>query len=247
LAAASRPDFDELAEHYDRLRPVDENWWELFERLVDEGDLLGRRVLDVGCGTGAFAAALARRGARVWGVDPSREMLARVRENAGATVGLKQGRAEALPFKDGWFERVVFRLVLHLVDRPVALGEAARVLDRGGRVAIATFAPQHFESYWLNGFFPDILAIDVERFPTTVRLNDELRAAGFGPARVKAFQQKGRLAREDALERIRGRFISTLRLLDEEAYATGLARAQRELPEVVEFTTDWVLVLADRR
>jgi ubiquinone/menaquinone biosynthesis C-methylase UbiE len=247
LAAASRPDFDELAEHYDRLRPVDENWWELFERLVDEGDLLGRRVLDVGCGTGAFAAALARRGARVWGVDPSREMLARVRKNAGATVGLKQGRAEALPFKDGWFERVVFRLVLHLVDRPVALGEAARVLDRCGRVAIATFAPQHFESYWLNRFFPDILAIDVERFPTTVRLDDELRAAGFGPARAKTFQQKGRLAREDALERIRGRFISTLRLLDEEAYATGLARAERELPEVVEFTTDWVLVLADRR
>jgi ubiquinone/menaquinone biosynthesis C-methylase UbiE len=247
LAAASRPDFDELAEHYDRLRPVDENWWELFERLVDEGDLLGRRVLDVGCGTGAFAAALARRGARVWGVDPSREMLARVRKNAGATVGLKQGRAEALPFKDGWFERVVFRLVLHLVDRPVALGEAARVLDRCGRVAIATFAPQHFESYWLNRFFPDILAIDVERFPTTVRLDDELRAAGFGPARAKTFQQKGRLARKDALERIRGRFISTLRLLDEEAYATGLARAERELPEVVEFTTDWVLVLADRR
>jgi SAM-dependent methyltransferase len=247
LAAASRPDFDELADHYDRLRPVDENWWELFERLVDEGDLLGRRVLDVGCGTGAFAAALARRGARVWGVDPSREMLARVRENAGATVGLKQGRAEALPFKDGWFERVVFRLVLHLVDRPVALGEAARVLDQAGRLAIATFAPRHFESYWLNGFFPDILAIDLERFPTPLRLDDELRAAGFAPARARAFQQKGRLAREDALERIRGRFISTLRLLDEEAYATGLARAERELPEIVEFTTDWVLVLADRR
>lgn len=247
MAAASRPDFDELAEHYDRLRPVDDNWRELFERLVDEGDLLGRRVLDVGCGTGAFAVALAQRGVQVWGVDPSREMLARARESAGATVVLKRGRAEALPFEDGWFERIVFRLVLHLVDLPVALGEAARVLDRGGRVAIATFAPQHFESYWLNGFFPDILAIDIDRFPASERLEDELRAAGFGPARARIFRQRGRLAREEALERIRGRFISTLRLLDEEAYATGLARAERELPAVVEVTTDWALVVADRR
>ena len=41
--------FGRVARRYDELRPADENWWELFELLVREGDLVGRRVLDIGC------------------------------------------------------------------------------------------------------------------------------------------------------------------------------------------------------
>ena len=58
------PDYGPLAESYDRLRPADANWHELLDVLVEEGDLAGRRILDVGCGTGRLAAALAERGAR---------------------------------------------------------------------------------------------------------------------------------------------------------------------------------------
>jgi SAM-dependent methyltransferase len=200
----------------------------------------------VGCGTGAFAAALAERGARVWGIDPSPEMLARARSRPGRTVGVKLGRAEALPFKAAWFDRVVFRLVIHLVDRPAALLESARVLVPGGRIIIATFSPEHFESYWLNALFPEVLAIDRERFPTPATLAEELEDAGFSAPRMRALRQRGRIGREEALERIRGRFISTLRLLDEPAYAAGLARAERELPAEVEFTTEWAVLVASR-
>jgi SAM-dependent methyltransferase len=79
-------------------------------------------VLDVGCGTGRTAAALAERyGAKVWGVDPSEEMLAVARQKVPASVGLKAGSAEDLPFRDGWFERAVMVLVVHHVDRGRAL------------------------------------------------------------------------------------------------------------------------------
>jgi len=54
---------------------------------VAEGDLRGRRVLDVGCGTGQLALALVDRGAKVWGVDPSSEMLEQARSAAGRRVG----------------------------------------------------------------------------------------------------------------------------------------------------------------
>src|SRR5919198_3691529 len=75
------PDFGRRAATYDELRPADENWREVYEALVREGDLAGRRVLDIGCGTGRFAAALSER-AKVWGVDQSPEMLEVARTRA---------------------------------------------------------------------------------------------------------------------------------------------------------------------
>jgi len=248
LGAGSRPapDFGPLAESYDRLRPTDANWWELFELLVAEGDLVGRRVLEVGCGTGALALALADRGARVWGIDPSEEMLARARSRGGLALGLKRGEAEKLPFRDGWFERVVCRLVVHLVDRPRALREMLRVLAPGGRAVVATFAPEHFDWYWLNDLFPSVLEIDRARFPTGDVLSRELGDAGFADVRVLRLGQQGSLTREAALERIRGRYISTLRLLSDEEFAAGLKRAEDELPERIETRLEWVVLVAER-
>ena len=118
---------------------------EVFDALVREGDLRGRRVLDVACGTGTLAGALAERAVcRVWGVDPSDELLAVARANFPG-VRFKQARAEQLPFKDGWFERVVLEMTLHLVDRPRVLAECRRVLGAGGRIAIANPDPAELE------------------------------------------------------------------------------------------------------
>jgi len=200
----------------------------------------------VGCGTGRLAVALAERGARVWGVDPSAAMLAQARATAGRRVGFKQGRAEALPFKDGWFERAVLRLVVHLVDRPLALPELARVLAPAGRAAIATFVPEHFERYWLTAVFPEVAEIDRARFPTPATLTAELRDAGFGSVRARTLTQRIRLSRDDALERICGRYISTLRLLDDETLAAGLARAGRVLPEEIESVLEWAVLSAEK-
>jgi SAM-dependent methyltransferase len=237
--------YGRLAPSYDRLRPVDKNWWEVFEALVEQGDLAGRRVLDVGCGTGVLAAALAERGSRVWGVDASEEMLAQAAARAGLAVAFKQGVAEDLPFKDRWFERLVFRLVVHAVDRQRAFAEARRVLAADGRVVIATFDPAHFDHYWLNELFPKVKEIDRERFPGEHQLAEELSAAGFASSRVTRISQIGRLTRDEAMERIQGRFISTLALLDDDTYDAGLSRAERELPDLIESPLEWLVIAAE--
>ncbi len=172
-------------------------------------------------------------------------MLAVARSAAGKRIGLKRGRAEELPFKDAWFERAVMRLVVHLVDRERALPELARVLAPGGRATIATFSEGHFEWYWLTSIYPEVGEIDRKRFPAPAALEDELVAAGFASAHTTTLRQRRSIARADALERIRGRYISTLRLLDEDTYAAGLARAERELPEEIDSVLEWAVVTAE--
>ena len=236
--------FGALAADYDRLRPADEHWHELLDVLVTEGDLAGRRVLDVGCGTGRVAAELAGRGCRVWGVDPEPAMVAQAAAAGGGAF--RVAAAERLPFRDGWFERALLRLVVHLVDRPRALPELARVLSPEGRLVLATFAPEHFEGSWLAPYFPSLPAVDRARFPAPAALARELARAGFGEVGVRRLTQRRTVARQEALARIRGRFISSLALVGEEEYAAGLARAERELPEEVPSVLRWA-VLAARR
>jgi SAM-dependent methyltransferase len=212
---------------------------------VREADLRGRRVLDAGCGTGRFAAALAPV-ARVWGIDASPEMLAVARERVSSKVRLKLARAEEPPFKDGWFERVVYWLVIHLLDRPVAFRAAHRLLAPGGLACAVTFDSDYFSGFWLNRYFPRLEEIDRARFPTAGELEDELLGAGFDRVRFVRHRQHDRVDRETALAKIAGRHISTFDLLDEEEYERGRALAERELPEHLDVDVNWLISIAER-
>ena len=151
------------------------------------------------------------------------------RSRVPSSVGLKEGRAEALPFRDAWFDGAVCMLSVHLLDRPQAFAELARVLVPGGRLVIATFDPAHFDGFWLNRLFPTMRRVDLERFPRPDDLERELGAAGF-ELTLERLSQRTSMTREHALERIRGRHISTFQLIGDDEYRAGLERAERELP-----------------
>ncbi|WP_046864774.1 class I SAM-dependent methyltransferase [Microvirga massiliensis] len=108
------------------------------------GDLRNKQVLDVGCGTGALSRSLASLGARMVGLDPSRESLAATRRST-PQVGLVQGRAESLPFMDSAFDVVVFLNSLHHVPPDLmaaSLREAARTTRPEGLTIVIEPLPE---------------------------------------------------------------------------------------------------------
>jgi demethylmenaquinone methyltransferase/2-methoxy-6-polyprenyl-1,4-benzoquinol methylase len=107
----------------------------------------GERVLDLGCGTGALAVLLARRGAEVTGIDISPPMLSqaarRVREEGlDDRVALRELGAVDLDtaFPDASFDAVVSTLVfseLSADEIEYTLAECRRILRPGGQLLIA--------------------------------------------------------------------------------------------------------------
>ena len=103
------------------------------ERILFEflGSVTGAPILDLGTGTGRAAMALARRGARVTGVDASKEMLSVARrraDEAGLQIDFSDGDAQSLAFPDATFEDAVcFRLLMHVPDWRLAVRELCRV------------------------------------------------------------------------------------------------------------------------
>ncbi len=112
-------------------------------RVADAAHVVsGQRVLDVACGTGVLARALARRvrpGGSVVGLDVNDGMLAVARRKA-PEVEWVRGAAEALPFPDASFDAVVSQFgLMFFEDRRAAIREMARVLRPGGRLAVAVW------------------------------------------------------------------------------------------------------------
>jgi SAM-dependent methyltransferase len=109
----------------------------------------GEAVLDVGTGTGVVAITAARRGARVSALDLTPALLEQARQNGGIAghpeIAWTEGDAEALPFADESFDLVLSQFGHMFAPRPeLAISEMRRVLRPGGRIAFATWPPEHF-------------------------------------------------------------------------------------------------------
>jgi SAM-dependent methyltransferase len=107
----------------------------------------GETVLDVGTGTGVVAITASSAGARVTGLDLTPALLEHARENAriaGLDITWMEGDAENLPYPDASFDVVVSQFGHMFAPRPeVVIAEIRRVLKSGGRVAFATWPPEH--------------------------------------------------------------------------------------------------------
>ena len=130
-------------------------------------------VGDLGCGTGQIARTIAPFVQRVIGVDSSPAMLQAAAARDVANVELRSGSLEALPIADHELDVALLFLVLHyVIDPPVALREAMRVLKPGGRVLIVDMMPHSDEELreTMGHVWPGF---------ATDQINEWLSAAGF--------------------------------------------------------------------
>lgn len=175
-----------VAHEYDDVFPkhVAEHYIEKRTSLVKDLLPLGGLVLDVGCGTGQLAAAIAAEGYDVFGVDLSASMVARAR--ARGLVGTYAGVTTALPFGDGAFDLALTVATLHHLETPervrATVSEMGRVVKPGGFIVLWDHNPAN--PYW------PILMKRVpqdsgdERLVPLDEILDDVRAAGLRPHKV---------------------------------------------------------------
>jgi SAM-dependent methyltransferase len=107
------------------------------------GPKQGERILDLATGTGWTSRAVARRGAKVVGVDIASDLVAAAKARAadeGLDIGYRIGDAEKLPFADGDFDAVISTCGVMFASRQeAAASELSRVCRKGGRIALTTW------------------------------------------------------------------------------------------------------------
>jgi SAM-dependent methyltransferase len=216
--AGARVDYDRMAAGYDRGRalPLEglREWRAaLAAHLPATG---GSPVLDLGAGTGLFAAAIATWfDARVVAVEPSEGMRRRARQaRPHPRVLLVGGTAERLP------------LIHHFADLPGCARELRRVLRPGGPVLIRTAFPGRLDGITLFRFFPGAARV-AETFPTVEATVGAFEAAGFAFQALQPVPQVTAPSLRAAVERVRSRADTTLQALGDGEFAAGLAAMER--------------------
>ena len=110
------------------------------------GNIKGKKILDLGCGPGLYSKVLKKKGAKVKGIDNSKNMI-EIAKKETPGVEFIVGDAEKLPYKNGEFDIVVSPLVIgHLSSWEKLFNEVRRVLKKRGLFVFSIKNPLHESS-----------------------------------------------------------------------------------------------------
>jgi ubiquinone/menaquinone biosynthesis C-methylase UbiE len=219
-------EYDQIARQYARHRRVHP---EVLHCLVSQSGIDSRsRVLEVGCGTGNYIAAVESAvGCPCCAIDPSQQMLAAARGRSGH-VTFRAGRAGQLDFEAGSFDLVFSVDVIHHVsDHAAYFEEVFRVLGLGGLVCTVT------DSEWiishrepLAAYFPETVEAELRRYPRLTDLKALMEGAGFGGIEESLVEYSYEVTDSSAYA---DKAFSALHLISQEAFEQGLKRMERDL------------------
>lgn len=167
--------YDKIGTGYNATRQADPYLTErLLFLLKPENEKL---YLDIGCGTGNYTSALAAKGVKIIGVEPSEKMLNEARAS-NKNIDWHQGTAEQIPAQDKAFDGIIATLTIHhWTDIKKAFIEISRVLSDNGRLVLFTSTAAQMKGYWLNHYFPAMLKASIAQMPSLNNIREATEAA----------------------------------------------------------------------
>lgn len=221
-------DYDQtnMPETYDRGRKPPEGVLDMWmERIA--AALTGHAIsaiVDLGCGTGRFSEALARRfDASVIGIDPSQKMLAHAKAKpVPERVKFISGAAEDMPCADASADLVFASMAFHhFTSPPQVAHECRRVLREDGAVCIRNSTRERSSPY--EAYFPNYRRA-LDTLPAAAEIVDAFVLSGFALRRHEAVPHMMAASVKDLAEKAAFRADTTLVRLSDDDFERGLAK-----------------------
>lgn len=182
------PLYDKIGVNYNATRNADPYIVQKIHDLLNPE--LSMVYLDIGCGTGNYTIEFANKGLNFIGVEPSEKMLMEARLKSKA-VNWVLGAAESIPANDGSFDGGIATLTIHhWTNLDAAFKEVARVLKNGSKFIIFTAFPRQMKGYWLNHYFPQMMAKSMKTMPSLEDIRKSSELVGFKLKTTEVYEIK---------------------------------------------------------
>lgn len=222
--------YDNISRIYDVSRAANAETIEKLIRLlhVDCNSML----LDMGCGTGNYTAALQQVAKSVMGIDVSISMI----EQARAKFPLLPficSDVTSLPFDSETFDGAFgIQILHHIKKKEIFLREAHRVLQKGAYMAIHSCSHRQMRVFWFYHYFPKGLEVDLARIPDSGQITSLLEKAEFSDVGIEICYHDVVVADEAPecyLNKDYRDGVSTFALLTEEDIKLGCEKIQEDI------------------
>jgi len=214
--------YTDISKIYDSYRSYPES---LLKRIIARGKIsLGKKVLDLGCGTGNIASQLQTAAKTdTIGVDASFAML-KVAKGKSLEVICADIDNQQLPFRDGSFDTVIAAYVIHQIKNlKFLLSECYRVL-RDGVLVLLTSSHKQIENQHpvIKDFFPSYIDIDKGRFPDIHHIDYLLDSLGLEDIKHEEITLENIPIDYEYLQKVKNKYVSTYHLIPQSEFENGI-------------------------
>ncbi|MBC8274549.1 MAG: methyltransferase domain-containing protein [Chloroflexi bacterium] len=218
--------YTDISKTYDSYRSYPES---LIKKIIALGRISqGKKVLDLGCGTGSIASQLRTAiKADTIGVDASFAML-KVAKDKSLEVICTDIDNQQLPFRDGSFDTVIVAYVIHQIKNLAPLlSECYRVL-RGGVLVLLTSSHKQIENQHpvIKDFFPSYIDIDKGRFPDIHHIDYLLDSLGLKDIKHEEITLENIPIDYEYLQKVKSKYVSTYYLIPQSEFENGVKQLE---------------------
>lgn len=186
-------------------------------------------IADIGCGTGNETLNIYNNfKCKVYGIDPSENMLKKARQKTDKIVWLK-GHAESIPLRNNSVDIITsFFSTHHFSNISKVVSEYDRIVKKSGIVFLVTISHDQMRSSLEYKFFPELFKYDIKRVPAIELLENLFVQSGF-IVKVNTAHYEDRAIDVDYIKMIENRYRTGLNFLSDHQIQLGISRIENAI------------------